>query len=105
MTYMCAIGGIETAMYQFARRFGKDYELEFVINAKADGADAQLDRLRPYGNVIFDPGREQLYGADIALLPRAASPGVAVWAIVVFPALCITIYGIFNNRLGIVAIA
>lgn len=44
MTYMCAIGGIETAMYQFARRFGKDYELEFVINAKADGADAQLDR-------------------------------------------------------------
>lgn len=68
MTYMCAIGGIETAMYQFARRFGKDYELEFVINAKADGADAQLDRLRPYGKVTFDPGREQLYGADIALV-------------------------------------
>ena len=67
-TYMNNIGGIETAMYQFARKFHDKAELCFVINAKADGADAQLDRLRPYGNVIFDPSREQLYGADIALV-------------------------------------
>ena len=67
MTYMNNIGGIETAMYQLAKTF-KDEDITFVINATADGAQAQIKRLEKYHKVVLDRDRNMMHEADVALI-------------------------------------
>lgn len=67
MTYMQAIGGIETAMYQVAKYF-KDEDITFLINATQDGAQEPIKRLEKYHKVIIDRDRNMKHKADIALI-------------------------------------
>lgn len=68
MTYMNNIGGIETAMFQFARKFYKRAEIEFVINAYADGAQEQFKRLEKFGKVTIDKSYSEKHTADVAFI-------------------------------------
>lgn len=67
MTYMQAIGGIETAMYQVAKYF-KDEDITFLINSTQDGAQEPIKRLEKYHKVVLDQDRNQIHEADIALI-------------------------------------
>ena len=67
MTYLQAVGGIETAMYQLAKTF-PDEDITFLVNSTADGADAQIKRLEKYHKVIVDRDRNGSHEADVALI-------------------------------------
>ena len=67
MTYLQAVGGIETAMYQLAKTF-PDEDITFLVNSTADGADAQIKRLEKYHPVIVDRDRNGSHEADVALI-------------------------------------
>lgn len=67
MTYMQAIGGIETAMYQVAKYF-KDEDITFLINSTQDGTQEPIKRLEKYHKVVLDRDRNQVHEADIALI-------------------------------------
>lgn len=67
MSYLYSIGGIETACETIARTF-KDKNICFVINALADGAMEQIERLGKYQDVIIDRDRNMKHEADVALI-------------------------------------
>lgn len=67
MSYLYSIGGIETACETIARTF-KDKNICFLINALADGAMEQVERLGKYQDVIIDRDRNMKHEADVALI-------------------------------------
>lgn len=67
MTYLNAIGGIETALDTLSRTF-KDKDLTFLINAWQDGAQEQIKRLKQRHKVILDQDRNGHHEADVALI-------------------------------------
>lgn len=67
MTYLNAIGGIETALDTLSRTF-KDSDITFLINSWQDGAQEQIKRLERYHKVILDQDRNGHHEADVALI-------------------------------------
>ena len=67
MTYLNAIGGIETALETVGRTY-KDADITFVINAWQDGGQQQIERLRQYHKVVLDQDRNGHHEADVALI-------------------------------------
>ena len=67
MTYLNAIGGIETALDTLSRMF-KNRDITFLINAWQDGAQEQIKRLERYHKVILDQDRNGHHKADVALI-------------------------------------
>ena len=67
MTYLNAIGGIETALDTLSRTF-KDKDITFLINSWQDGAQEQIKRLERYHKVILDQDRNGHHEADVALI-------------------------------------
>lgn len=67
MTYLQAVGGIETALYQLAKTFPHE-DITFLVNSTADGADAQIKRLEKYHKVIVDRDRNGSHEANVALI-------------------------------------
>ena len=67
MTYLNAIGGIETAIETVVRTF-KDRDFTIVINATQDGALHQIKRYEKYAKVVLDRDRNMVHEADVALI-------------------------------------
>ena len=67
MSYLNAIGGIETALDTLSRTF-KDQDITFLINAWQDGGLEQIKRLEKYHKVILDQDRNGHHEADVALI-------------------------------------
>ena len=67
MTYLNAIGGIETAIETLVRTF-KDKDITVVINATQDGAQEQIKRYERYAKVVLDRDRNMVHEADVALI-------------------------------------
>ena len=67
MTYLNAIGGIETAIETLVRTF-KDKDITVVINANQDGAQEQIKRYERYAKVVLDRDRNMVHEADVALI-------------------------------------
>lgn len=67
MSYLNAIGGIETAIETLVRTF-KDKDITVVINATQDGAQEQIKRYERYAKVILDRERNMIHEADVALI-------------------------------------
>lgn len=67
MTYLNAIGGIETAIETVVRTF-KDRDFTIVINATQDGAQDQIERYKKYAKVVIDRDRNMIHEADVALI-------------------------------------
>ena len=67
MTYLNAIGGIETAIETLVRTF-KDKDITIVINATQDGAQEQIKRYERYAKVVLDRDRNMVHEADVALI-------------------------------------
>lgn len=67
MSYLNAIGGIETAIETVLRTFkGRDFTV--VINATQDGAQEHIESYKRYANVILDRERDMVHEADVALI-------------------------------------
>ena len=67
MTYLNAIGGIETAIETVVRTF-KDRDITVVINSTQDGAQHLIDRYKKYAKVVLDRDRNMVHEADVALI-------------------------------------
>ena len=67
MSYLNAIGGIETAIETLVRTF-KDKDITIVINATQDGAQEQIKRYERYAKVVLDRDRNMVHEADVALI-------------------------------------
>ena len=67
MSYLNAIGGIETAIETVVRTF-KDKDFTIVINATQDGYEEIVKQYEKYAKVVFDRGRNMVHEADVALI-------------------------------------
>lgn len=67
MSYLNAIGGIETAIETIVRTF-KDVDFTIVINATQDGYEEIVKQYGKYAKVVFDRDRNMLHEADVALV-------------------------------------
>ena len=67
MTYLNAIGGIETAIETVVRTF-KDIDFTVVINATQDGSQSLIERLQRHAKVVIDRERNMVHEADVALI-------------------------------------
>ena len=67
MSYLNAIGGIETAIETLVRTY-KDRDFTIVINATQDGAQHQIKRYEKYAKVVLDRDRNMVHEADVALI-------------------------------------
>ena len=67
MSYLNAIGGIETAIEMVIRTY-RDYDFTIVINATQDGAQEQIKRYERYAKVVLDRERNMIHEADVALI-------------------------------------
>ena len=67
MSYLNAIGGIETAIETVVRTF-KDRDFTIVINSTQDGYQEQIKRYEKYAKVVLDRERNMVHEADVALI-------------------------------------
>lgn len=67
MSYLNAIGGIETSIETLVRTF-KDRDFTIVINATQDGYQEMVKRYEKYAKVILDRDRNMVHEADVALI-------------------------------------
>ena len=67
MSYLNAIGGIETAIETVVRTF-KDRDFTIVINSTQQGYEELVKQYEKYAKVVFDRDRNMVHEADVALI-------------------------------------